>query len=86
MRSEIPDSPVVMMSGRAGLSDAVEIRQGRAAETLAALPGPFDFVFLDADRPSYRAYLELIVPKALKKVPGLPGTGVFVFARTDEAL
>jgi len=52
---------------RAGLSEAVEIRQGRAAETLAALPGPFDFVFLDADRPSYRAYLELIVPKV---VPG----------------
>lgn len=52
---------------RAGLSDSVEIRQGRAAETLAALPGPFDFVFLDADRPSYRAYLELIVPKV---VPG----------------
>ena len=52
---------------RAGLADLVEIRAGVAAETLAALPGPFDFVFLDADRPSYRTYLELLVPQL---VPG----------------
>ncbi len=49
--------------GRAGLSDRVEIVAGRAADTLASLPGPFDFVFLDADRPSYLVYLELVVPK-----------------------
>ncbi len=48
---------------RAGVADRVEIRQGRAAETLAAIPGPFDFVFLDADRSSYRTYSELVVPK-----------------------
>ena len=44
----------------------MEIREGPAAETLAALPGPFDFVFLDADRPSYRAYLELVTPKVVR--------------------
>lgn len=48
---------------RAGLLDLVEIVQGRAAATLAALPGPFDFVFLDADRPSYATYLDLAVPR-----------------------
>ncbi len=48
---------------RAGLVQRVEIRQGRAAETLLGLPGPFDFVFLDADRASYVTYLELVVPK-----------------------
>jgi predicted O-methyltransferase YrrM len=48
---------------RAGLEDHVDIREGRASDTLAALAGPFDFVFLDADRPSYLAYLELAVPK-----------------------
>ena len=47
----------------AGFDGLVEIIEGRAADTLAALPGPFDIVFLDADRPSYLAYLELVVPK-----------------------
>ena len=41
----------------------VDIIEGRAADTLAALPGPLDLVFFDADRASYLAYLELVVPK-----------------------
>jgi predicted O-methyltransferase YrrM len=49
--------------GRAELLDRVDVKPGRAADTLAALPGPFDFVFLDADRPSYGTYLELVAPK-----------------------
>jgi predicted O-methyltransferase YrrM len=52
---------------RAGLAELVEIREGVAAETLGELFGPFDLVFLDADRPSYRTYLELAVPRL---VPG----------------
>ena len=39
------------------------VREGPAADTLAALPGPFDLVFLDADRASYRTCLELAVPR-----------------------
>lgn len=48
---------------RAGLAGWVDIREGPAAETLAGLAGPFDLAFLDADRSSYRSYLELVVPK-----------------------
>ena len=49
--------------GRAGLLDWVDILEGRAADTLAGLPGPFDLVFLDADRGSYATYLELTLPR-----------------------
>ena len=46
---------------RAGLSDAVEIRLGKAAESLARLyeegAGPFDLIFIDADKPNIPAYL-----------------------------
>ena len=48
---------------RAGLLDVVDVREGRAADTLASLPGPFDLVFLDADRPSYATYLDLALPR-----------------------
>ncbi|HUI70016.1 MAG TPA: O-methyltransferase [Spirochaetia bacterium] len=48
---------------RAKLEAVVDIIEGRAEETLAMLSGPFDLVFLDADRPSYLRYLELVVPK-----------------------
>lgn len=48
---------------RAGVADRVELREGNAAETLAGLTGPFHFVFLDADRANYSAYLDLALPK-----------------------
>jgi predicted O-methyltransferase YrrM len=41
----------------------VEIIEGTAADRVALLPGPFDLVFLDADRPSYLTNLELVVPR-----------------------
>ncbi|ROQ68935.1 FkbM family methyltransferase [Streptomyces sp. 840.1] len=46
---------------RAGLADVVEIRVGLALDTLPALAeqgyGPFDVVFIDADKPSNPDYL-----------------------------
>ena len=48
---------------RAGLSAVVEIRVGRAIDTLPALAdeAPFDLVFIDADKVSYPEYLEWAV-------------------------
>ena len=34
----------------AGLTGFVDIVRGKAADALESLPGPFDLVFLDADR------------------------------------
>jgi caffeoyl-CoA O-methyltransferase len=36
----------------------IKIRLGPGAETLKTLEGPFDLVFIDADKPSYPAYYE----------------------------
>jgi predicted O-methyltransferase YrrM len=46
-----------MNIARAGLSDKVEVREGPALGTLAQLKGPFDLIFIDADKPSYPEYL-----------------------------
>lgn len=47
---------------RAGLSDKVEIRVGDAKELLAAMvedgEGPFDLIFIDADKEGYPEYLD----------------------------
>lgn len=43
--------------GRAGLGEVVDVRVGRAADTLAALDGDFDLVFIDADKPSNADYV-----------------------------
>jgi predicted O-methyltransferase YrrM len=41
----------------AGLADRVDLIEGRALDTLPGLEGPFDFVFIDADKPSNPDYL-----------------------------
>jgi len=41
---------------RAGLADRVEVITGRALDTLPKLSGPFDFIFIDADKSSGADY------------------------------
>lgn len=41
----------------------IEVRVGPAIETIAALKGTFDMVFIDADKTSYRAYYEAVLPR-----------------------
>ena len=41
----------------------IEVRLGPALQTVAELAGPFDFVFIDADKANYRAYYELALER-----------------------
>lgn len=61
---------------RAGQENKVEIRVGKAADTLPELQaeghGPFDFIFVDADKPSNPLYLDWALRLSR------PGTVIFV--------
>jgi caffeoyl-CoA O-methyltransferase len=46
-----------------GHGDKIEIRLGPALETVESLDGPFDLVFIDADKPNYLNYYEAALPK-----------------------
>ena len=50
---------------RAGLREYVTLLTGDAADVLAGLTDPYDFVFLDADRRQYPALLPLLLPRLL---------------------
>ena len=41
----------------------IRLELGRAAESLAGIDGPLDLVFIDADKQSYVAYWDAVVPK-----------------------
>ena len=47
----------------AGLSDYIDARLADAHELVNELPGPFDFVFIDADKDWYTNYAKALVPK-----------------------
>ena len=47
----------------AGLIDCVDLRSGAAAEVLASIEGPVDFMLNDADKENCRRYVELMADK-----------------------
>jgi predicted O-methyltransferase YrrM len=74
---------------RAGLSDRVEIRVGRARDTLPKLVeegrGPFDLVFIDADKQGYTEYLEWSMKLSRRGTVIVADNVVRNGAITDEA-
>jgi caffeoyl-CoA O-methyltransferase len=46
----------------AGVADRIDFRLGPALDTIAGLDGPFDLVFIDADKPNYVNYYEATLP------------------------
>lgn len=47
----------------AGLEGSISVLEGPALESIDGLSGPFDLVFIDADKVSYEAYYEAVLPK-----------------------
>ena len=48
---------------RAGLSDIVQVVAGDAFTAIPKVPGQFDLVFLDAWKPDYRKFFDLVFPR-----------------------
>jgi predicted O-methyltransferase YrrM len=77
---------------RAGHSDLVEIRVGSAKDSLAQLhaegAAPFDFIFIDADKPSIPTYLDwslkLARPGTLIVIDNVVREGAIVDSSTTD--
>jgi caffeoyl-CoA O-methyltransferase len=49
-------------AGEAGVADRIDFRLGAALETIADLDGPFELVFIDADKENYVNYYDATLP------------------------
>ena len=74
---------------RARLADRVEIRVGKALDTLPQLAGPFDLTFIDADKQNNAEYfrwaLKLSRPGSLIIVDNVVRDGAVIDARSRDA-
>jgi predicted O-methyltransferase YrrM len=72
----------------AGLADRVEVRTGPALDTLPTLEGPFDLVFIDADKPNnpdyFRWALRLTRPGGMIIVDNVVRGGAIVDADSTD--
>jgi caffeoyl-CoA O-methyltransferase len=66
----------------------IAVREGPALETLATLDGPFDFVFIDADKTNYIAYYEaalgLLAPNGLIAIDNVLWSGRVLDPQDDN--
>lgn len=63
---DINDELETMVRGffaESGLTDQIDYRLGNALEIIPTLPGPFDLVFIDADKFNNATYFDLIIDK-----------------------
>lgn len=63
---DINDELETMVRGffeESGLANQIDYRLGNAREIIPTLVGPFDFVFIDADKFYYSEYFDLIIDK-----------------------
>lgn len=66
---DINDELEVMVRGffeESGLGDQIDYRLGNALDIIPTLSGPFDLVFIDADKENYSTYYDLIIDKMSK--------------------
>jgi predicted O-methyltransferase YrrM len=52
---------------RAGLADVVTVVQGDAFREIPNIAGTFDFVFLDAWKPDYKRFFDLVFPRLVTR-------------------
>jgi predicted O-methyltransferase YrrM len=75
---------------RAGLSDVIHLRVGRAIDTLPKLAGPFDLFFIDADKASVPDYytwaLRLSRPGSVIVVDNVVREGNVIDANGDASV
>jgi len=73
---------------RAGLAEVVEVVEGPALETLPGVAGPFDLVFIDADKDRSAEYLALALegsrPGTLIVADNIVRGGAVVDADSDD--
>jgi predicted O-methyltransferase YrrM len=74
---------------RAGVADRVEVMVGAALDTLPTLRGPFDLVFIDADKENNVAYVEWAVrlarPGSVIVVDNVIRDGRILEPQSDDA-
>jgi len=66
-------------------ADRIEVRLGRALDTVRGLDGPFDLVFIDADKGGYVDYYEAVLPKLAPRGVIVADNTLWSGAVADEA-
>jgi caffeoyl-CoA O-methyltransferase len=74
--------------GASPYAEMIDVRLGPALETIAGLDGPFDLVFIDADKTGYSAYfdatLPLLAPRGLIVIDNTLWSGRVVDPEPDD--